>query len=143
MNKKETMLEVIQDKVGDKTLSFWCRVLPIRKPSWNTIDFKILYPIWWDEYTIVYTRVRSKDTIVDLMDSKIEKIIWHDVYLWDVLDYLYNKQTWLDWQDKEQYRIDLLVIMNLWEHKRKPIEEQSDECIEFIYNLLTDRLNEK
>lgn len=27
-------------------------------------------------------------------------------------------------------------IINYWKHKRKPIDEQSDECIKFIYDLL-------
>lgn len=28
------------------------------------------------------------------------------------------------------------ILLDEWKHKRKPIEEQSDECIDYIYNLL-------
>ena len=129
MNKKE-MLEVIQDKMGDKTLSEWCKV----EYDGNIYTLWDIYEI--REYVWEKFLYWKYDWRLDYHEQ--HKIIWHDVYLWDVLDYLYNKQTWLDWQDKEQYRIDLLVIMNLWEHKRKLISEQSIECITYIFNLIKE-----
>ena len=57
---------------------------------------------------------------IQIIDKEVK------VMIWDVLEWVYlnieNKIVW-----------NLLAIWNDW---RKPIEEQSDECIDYIYNLL-------
>lgn len=63
------------------------------------------------------------DEMFDLVNNK--------VMIGDVLDWLYKDNLFLSdahrkWED----------VILLWEEKRKPIEEQSDECINYIYNLL-------
>ncbi len=46
------------------------------------------------------------------------------VMIWDVLDWIKNNPR------------PALQIFKFWELTRKPIEDQSEECIEFIYNLI-------
>jgi hypothetical protein len=53
--------------------------------------------------------------------------IWHDVMIWDVLDY-FIFQTISDITSED--------IFNHRDEFRKPIEEQSEECISFIYSLI-------
>ena len=76
---------------------------------------------------------RNGNKKLKLSDIKyIDIFDWYDpVMIWDVLDWMYK------WYNE----IDVLwviddIIHNEWDNKRKPIEEQSDECIEYIYNLI-------
>lgn len=58
--------------------------------------------------------------------SELFDLLEDKVMIWDVLEWIY-----LNIEDKIVW--NLLAIWNDW---RKPIEEQSDECIDYIYNLL-------
>lgn len=61
--------------------------------------------------------------------------------IWDAFDYINEEKINVVWSDSS-CAIDVrdweqsINIFNLWEYKRKPIEEQSDECVNFIYNLI-------
>lgn len=63
--------------------------------------------------------------------------------IWDVFDYINEEKINMVWSDSS-CAIDVrdweqsINIFNLWGHKRKPIEEQSDECVNFIYDLITN-----
>lgn len=133
MNKKQ-MINTIYKTIANKSLSFWCKVMwrDAKTLLWNDD----IVTIWNDSQTFAtrYTDMKSKRTQIDA--------IRHPVMIWDVLDYIWNKYwefsftIWWNW------------IINFWERQwkfnlRKPIEEQSEECIDYLYNLLTDRLNEK
>jgi len=60
------------------------------------------------------------------------KPTWHSpVMIWDVLDWMQPKY-WI-WIPDLENRSEVCMKR---EHKRKPIEEQSEECIDFIYNLI-------
>lgn len=48
--------------------------------------------------------------------------------IWDVWDY-HNKSLW-DWE------INWIDLWERWLEKRQPIENQSDECIDYVYNLI-------
>jgi len=61
------------------------------------------------------------------------KTIQLPVMIWDVLD-------WIEKQDNWEY-IDNVEVINIWKNKKLSIEEQSDECIKYIYNLLQDGHN--
>jgi len=54
----------------------------------------------------------------------------------NVLGYIDSLETWLDGKDKAQWRTNVFWLLTLWGKKQKPIEEQDDECIEFVYNLI-------
>jgi len=73
------------------------------------------------------------------------KVIWSLCMIWDVLEYL------IKWNNKEinirfewkiykwELEIDktILHIVRIRTDKRKPIEKQSKECIDFVYMLYT------
>lgn len=72
-------------------------------------------------------------------------IIWHPVMLGDVVDYC--EKYCLEWDIEKLYWVEYMPIgkinlptniFTLWEEKRKPITEQSDECIKFVYNLISE-----
>lgn len=54
------------------------------------------------------------------------------VFIWDVLDYI----------DRKTFREFLYShLIEMWEEKRGPIEEQSDECVEFVYSIIKYNIN--
>ena len=54
------------------------------------------------------------------------------VMIWDVLDYI-EKNIKLNQIKIHNIKVD---NDNLWKEKRKPIEEQSDDCINYIFDLI-------
>lgn len=62
--------------------------------------------------------------------------------IWDVLDWihkLYEEDVKRDEYMAEEYNERITIhLLNIWEEKRKPIDDQSDECIDFIYSLIKD-----
>lgn len=126
---KEKMLEVIYEKIADKTLSFGCKV---------EIEYDQDHHCYSDYVNIDKNTYWKQDEygsdIEKAEDYEIDKdrTIWHPVLIWDVLDYKdYDIKSWNDddW--------DLIKnIIYFWKEKRKPIENQSEECIEYIYNLI-------
>lgn len=142
MENKELMISYIYLKVADKTLSFGCKC---EYQNWNKsiIVWKAL-KLWQINIAYKWFDVTEKDEIFEWCNinnfSKIEvspeeiKIIWHPVMIWDILDYfIWNKELNLNrliWQNT------IFWLLNSWKEKRKPIENQSDKCIEFIFNNL-------
>lgn len=76
------------------------------------------------------------------------EIIGHPVMIGDVMDYIENitldKIYSYIWVKKEEIpdlilqktKDAMMKIFPLWKQKRLPIEDQPDECIDFIYNLI-------
>ena len=67
------------------------------------------------------------------------EIIGHPVMIGDVIDYInediypgagYDQVFYHSWES-------VVDVVNLWGEKRKPIEDQSDGCINFIYSLIS------
>ena len=53
------------------------------------------------------------------------------VMIWDVLDYL-NK----NFDEWNSLNIKVNFLLSYWKYIRKPFEEQSEECIDYVFNLL-------
>jgi hypothetical protein len=58
--------------------------------------------------------------------------------IWDVLDCIeendiskYRKVNWHTYSSIDD-------IVDMWEYKRKPIEEQNEECIDYIFDLINN-----
>lgn len=146
---KQQKLEAIYEAMADQTLSAGCAV-EFRYKNWAMMEY------WWDEDAwgdvINIEYVNSKwytdgdfnFPISDIKDWWYEdlewhiKIIWHPVRIGDVLEYMeINPKQWVWWGDRLQ---DIVVKCILWcfENKRLPIDEQSDECIEYVYSLISN-----
>lgn len=68
------------------------------------------------------------------------------VMIWDVLDWMYGNKKECDpvyiksvtrWPN-EMVGNNREFLITIWGEYRKPIEDQTDECIDFIYNLIKD-----
>jgi len=64
--------------------------------------------------------------------------IWYDyIFIWDILELLYKWQKW-EWTRYEmnsEFPWIIEGLLEIWEFKKDKLERQSDECIDFIYNL--------
>jgi len=114
---KQQMIEKIYEVIADKTLSFGCNILYHNR---NWLDFFQI--ITDDKFLVDNHKITTVDYCIEC-EEELLKTIWHPVMIWDVLD-------WMDWN----FNINWLI--ELRKEKRKPIEDQSTECIEFVYNLL-------
>lgn len=114
------MIDKIYEVVSDKTLSFWCIVTSKWNP--NKRQKRIAY-YWTDASWDWIWKLESWSNIADWAIQ----IIWHPIMIGCVLDYLQSNNLLSEC-------IDLLWI---WNNKTKPIEKQSEECIKFVYDLIT------
>ena len=101
-------------QIANKDLDFWCKI-KLKTGETDTITWKAIWP--W--ITCLFFRQIRLDNI--------EEIIGHPIMIGNVLDYFWNKK-WLMTLDR---------ILRFWEEKTKTIEEQSDKCIDYIYNLIS------
>lgn len=107
MVTKQQMIDKIYDVIADKTLSLWCFYFSEITRKKETYDWSV-----WTNY--------------------IRKVIWHPVMIGDVLNFVAEHDKTIPyWLSEEETEI---VILRL--EKRKPIEYQSDECINFIFELI-------
>lgn len=116
MNREE-QIKAIYEKIADKTKNFWCKI----ERQWNyyiVIEWRhFIYEKTWK-----YLKTKSQ-SIEELSCESI----WHPVMIWRC-DLLIEK--WPDYFD------EWILILDLWEDKDKPIENQSERCIDHIYNLI-------
>lgn len=95
----------------------------------------------WTNGITYYTYYECDDChkridFMDLWEQKVEHS--RKVMIWDVLDWieenisLDERMNKLDWWNP--WYQDLVIIER--EHKRKSIDDQSDECIDFILSLI-------
>ena len=122
---KEEMLSAIYEAMADKTLSEWCIVF--NKVSWTN-------DIVWNIYITVDDKL-IEPHFDRLMEKDEYKVIWHPVRIGDVLKYL--DPMWDVWLQSDDPTIIISEIIQSFDDKQHiPIDEQSDECIEFVYNLI-------
>ena len=127
MNRQEK-IDAIYKEIANKELSFWCKFLVKKEMSWWHITFEE-----WFIFTLIKSRKYEKILYanekfwwpLNFTNFEFEnfKILGHPVMIWDVLESLYWDVRFSD-------------FAWIWKELRLPIEKQSDECIDFIYNLI-------
>lgn len=88
---------------------------------------------------------QTREYMLDIIQKEIGSYIqhwwaiewwWWKVYdpvmIWDVIDRIDKTWNYLD----EYYNDALDEIIRKRKQKRKPLSDQSDECIRYIYSLL-------
>lgn len=76
--------------------------------------------------------------VQNLQNWETITVLEQSIYIWDVLDW--NEKVEMTYIRYENWVIEYVESAILCERKdkRKPIEHQSDECIDFIYWLIED-----
>lgn len=141
MPTKQEKIDAIYEKIANKDLDFWCIV----ESKWGQSVFladRTRREIFRTNYRIV--DFISKDEPM--------KIIGHPVMIGDMIDFIEkNTQEVKPEQTKWEGVIKIQLwcsrgkaieiftghIIFVWQNKRFPIEEQSDECIDFVYSLIS------
>jgi len=130
MNKQDK-IDTIYEKISDKTLSFWCSIF-IQNYITSVViiwDNRWFTLVEWTEYTdFLWQTWTSTQTF---KEKHIKKIIWHPVFIWVLLEY-HDKEC--DWYLMNSWEV--FELFELWKNKKLPIEEQSDDCIDYVYNLI-------
>ena len=118
-------IDAIYEKIARKDLSFWCKVFH-KVESWKRW-FKariITDSIKRDDWIFYWVKLDSENSVTWLQKKEME-IIGHPVMIGDVMEYFYGSVRFSEW-------------WKCWRKLTKPIEDQSDDCIDFIYNLITN-----
>lgn len=139
---REDKLEAIYQEMANKKLKLWSKC---KSHNWENVIFIRKNKTW------SYLSIRENEEFTVSLWYTPE-IIWHPVMIWDVLDWIENKKFNVDtpimwfWFDDGDYSDEtkLFLIQKhysekaciLWESKRLSIEEQSDECIDYVYSLI-------
>ena len=117
-------LEKIYEVIADKELRFWCKFLNIY--NWKIEEVIVSDIRWWNFYAMFDSfKTHFPHT------SQISNIIWHPVLIWDILNYLEINR----WEMKNRYTLPIELFVK-WKKKTLPIENQSDDCIEYVYWLI-------
>lgn len=100
----------------------------------------------WEDRSIVHTCTPCREYMLDIIQKEIlagvivryrydddkDGNVFEFIMIWDVIAYI--EETWL-YLD-EYYNDALDEIIRKRKQKRKPLSDQSDECIRYIYSLL-------
>lgn len=129
---KQKMLERIYEVIADKTLNFWCTVA-----RWEWNSWMYYWYIWGNKITTTWN-------VIDTLPLE-HTVIWHPVMIGDVYQWLFDNKMECNvvyaknpirWWKAEPYSSNKEFIFHRRENRRKPIDDQSDECIKFVYDLL-------
>ena len=133
---REEKLEAIYKEMANKELNLGCKV---RFDKWiyTIIDRE---NVWFlDSYKGVDWNIHNTIVVEDGVNSRcysIEEIIWHPVMIGDVLDWIERKMGISNHEYEEFVINEVNMAVLLWGEYPKPIEEQSDECIDYVYSLI-------
>lgn len=150
MNKSEK-LEKIYAEIADKNFSVGVKLHDPRDNTYFVYAGELSY--WplkydmhfyddWDESKIHYfdfwcLSPNPEDWEDDNEEQEGEypyKIIWHPVMIGDVLDWIGTDA--IDAEYAWQVNRETERILVEWKLQRKPINDQSDSCVNFVYALL-------
>lgn len=119
---REEKLEAIYEEMANKELTFGCKlqviesVWPIQWVIFNIVSES--YKVLWDDRRIS-TETKNSDLTV----------IWHPVMIGTIFEQ-YSASKWFI---NSQFIIELV---DKWTGYDKSIEDQSDECIDYLYSLI-------
>ena len=122
---KEEKLEAIYKEMANKKLKLWCKC---KSHNWENVIFIRKNRGW--EYLFLR---KNKEFMIPLWYSP--KIIWHPVMIGDVMYYIRKKY----WNNHSWFHNDRSKLIDLWFKEREPIEDQSDECIDYVYSLILSK----
>ena len=141
MNKQQK-LDAIYEAMADKTLSRWC-MIEFTYREWALTEYWWDEDAWWESSSIEYVKWDytdwdfsfPTDEIKDWLDKDSEmfiKIIWHPVRIGDVLEYIKYSDSTLS------YIQSCIALLLEWWEPSMTINEQSDDCIAYVYSLISE-----
>lgn len=134
MITKQQKIDAIYEKIARKDLSFGCRIFhKIDDKKWFEWKIIISETKTFDS-NFYWILVKNKSEVCWLQENEME-IIGHPVMFGDLYDYFYDISYKLPYDDFSEF---INSLVKDYQYKlRLPIEDQSDELIDFIYNLIS------
>ena len=129
--KRAEKLEAIYKEMANKKLKLWCKC---KSHNWENVIFIRQNKTW------SYLSIRENEEFTVSLWYTPE-IIWHPVMIWDVLDWI--EPYWsgyvqsVEFTDRRRRKMNLVLLQR--DNKRLPIDEQSDECIDYVYGLISSK----
>lgn len=80
--------------------------------------------LWWDRWSFEVFGNYQLLSIKYWFD-----VIWHPVMIGTIFEWV-SKKEWFVGSDFA------MELINIWSWYDKPIDEQSDKCVDFIYSLI-------
>lgn len=138
----EEKIQAIYKEMADKSFTLWCKIkVKYRAYYHNETGGEVEYAkednliVWqhliaenWEMGVSASDMINAdKNWYIEDLETLVE-IIGHPVVIWDVLRYCSSYIS--DWDDSVDSQVDLL---SYWGDYRLPIEDQPEECIDFVY----------
>lgn len=141
MPTREEMLQTIYDKIADKTLKEWSYIDWFWHSMWFVCNVKP------DEIRIVHWGYRMDRHTRLEVESFIGLEVYNPVMIGDVLDWMEKKWVYPAWwlwdtEDERRFIEECGSIVFYRKDKRKPIDEQECELIEYVYSLITEQCHQ-
>ncbi len=140
-------IDAIYEVIADKTISFGCKV---KKGVFH--DMVVVGKVFnYDNGTedikkriqcAYYYWVDTEESFAEgHFKTKELEVVWHPVMIGDVLDWISKNYElefdYWDWPPYDNSHTEIYKkIIYYWGDLRKPIEDQSEECIDYIYSLI-------
>ena len=123
---RQEKINKIYEVIADKGLRFWNLV-----KYW--INKQVARVVCTCNFKVVKVKPLKTDSLTESFYEWKEfdwEIIGHPVMIGDVLDWMRENLLIEDWEDRQ------VGVCMEWNKKRKPIDNQPDDCIDFIYDLI-------
>lgn len=134
---RQDKIDKIYEVVARKDLSFGCEIFS-QAYNKNMIITEVFDECWdviYKEWDNCFLRYLWYTGSVNVRDAVF--VIWHPAMMGDVLDWVRSEDIKIP--DEDIFYIPENRLLRLRTKRREPIENQSDECIEYIYNLILDK----
>ena len=116
---REQKIAAIYKEMADTDIDEWC-IIEAYGERWTILDYN-----WTRAY--VWRQRWDFEKFDDYQHLSIKfwyKVIWKPVMIWDVLEY--SSRILVSWDPILMQRDDF----------RKPVDDQTDECIDYVYSLI-------
>lgn len=125
---REQKLETIYKEIANKELTFGCKYLVSDITDWGDFftrenEGECLSFRWCSEDLVFLFWEEERKTY------KLKEIIGHPIMIWTIFE-RYSSSRWFI---NSQF---ITKLVDKWTSYDKPINEQSDECVDFIYSLI-------
>lgn len=140
MKTRQEKIDAIYKKIANKTPIFGCKVI-MTMDDWMKRDWVIFH--WWSDGWDDYWYHPSYEYWVVIYDEKIGGLDWETWYYESVcesdLEILGHPVMINDLIDlcQEKKWMSLFELVTVWKNKRAEIIYQSNECVDFVYDLIS------
>lgn len=133
---REEKIEAIYKEMANKEKTMWCKYLVYKK---NEPDEIVEAIEEWVNFTLFFGEndYAMSPSEVDYYEYyNIKEVIGHPVMIGDVLNWIDKKMGVSNCEDEEFVVEETNISVLLWREYLNPIEDQSDECVDYVYNLI-------